>query len=413
MDTNGTRRALDGIRVLDFTWAQQGPYATVLLSDLGADIIKVEPREGGDFGRGVWSPEGGASPYFIAHDRGKRSITLDLKHEGAREVIHRLVRYCDVVVNNFRPGVMERLGLGYEELKKVREDVILASASGYGPKGPRAFHPGFDIAGQAMGGLISRTGSSSGEPVPAGAAIADQVGAMMLAFGIMTALFARERFGFGQALDCSLYGSQIALQSWEIDQWSIAGPAPRGGRGHALIPGLWGVFKTSDGHIAFGGVGDNRWPGFCAALGCEELMEDDRFRTARDRALTNKDDLVAFVDERLMAKTTAEWLAAFTANDLIVAPVQDYDDILRDEQAWANDYLIELADPVRGEIKVVGFPVSFSHTPATNQGPPPELDQHTEAVLSELGYSWEEIARLRQSGAAGMPSGEKAPARKL
>jgi crotonobetainyl-CoA:carnitine CoA-transferase CaiB-like acyl-CoA transferase len=406
MTSNGTARALEGIRVLDFTWAQQGPYATVLLSDLGADIIKVEPREGGDFGRGVWSPQDGASPYFIAHDRGKRSVTVDLKHLDGREVIHRLVRYCDVVVNNYRPGVMERLGFGYEDLRKLREDVIFASASGYGPKGPRAFHPGFDIAGQAMGGLISRTGSADGEPVPAGAAIADQVGAMMLGFGIMTALYVRERFGIGQSLDCSLYGSQIALQSWEIDQWSIAGPASRGGRGHALIPGLWGVFKTADGHIAFGGVGDNRWPGFCKAIGCEELLEDERFRTARDRAITNKDALVALVDERLPTRTTAEWLETFTANDLIVAPVQDYSAILADEQAWANDYLIHLEDPVRGDIKVVGFPVTFSGTPAVNQGPPPELDQHTEAVLSELGYGWEEIARLRDSGAVGMPSSE-------
>ncbi len=391
--------ALDGITILDFTWFQQGPYATVILSDFGARILKVEAPGHGDPGRGIQQGRAdNASPYFIAHDRGKESLTLDLKTEAGREVIRRLVPKVDVLIHNFRPGVMERLGLGYDDMLALNARLIYASGSGYGSSGPKANWPGFDIIGQAMGGLMSVTGEDDGYPTPAGAAIADQLGAITLAYGILAALLARERGGTGQRVDVSLYGSQVALQAWEIDQFSISRKVtPRAGRGHPLIRGIWGCFRTTDGYFTVGGVGEARWPRFCTATGCEALMTDERFRTSADR-LANLDELVSLVDEAFARRPNAEWLALWQEHDLIGAPVQTYADIVADEQARVNGYIFTMDHPTLGPVDIVGSPVLLSGTPAIPQGPPPELGQHTEQVLNEFGYSWEEITALREQG---------------
>ncbi|MHB8685181.1 MAG: CaiB/BaiF CoA transferase family protein [Dehalococcoidia bacterium] len=390
---------LHGITVLDFTIFQQGPQATLVMADMGADVIKVEPPMFGDLGRvlAMHGPDR-LSAYHLAHSRGKRSITVNLKTEEGREVVRRLIPRADVFTHNFRPGAMERLGLGYEDVRALNERIIYAHASGWGAKGPKARHPAFDIAAQARSGLMSMTGEAGGGPLPAGVAIADYVGAMNLALAVVAALYARETTGAGQKVETSLFGSQIAAQAWELQYYILSGRLKRSGRGHAYLPTIWRTFRTQDGWAVVGGVGDDRWPAFCAAIAMPELERDPRFANAGARK-DHLDDLYALIDDRFLAKTTAEWMTALEAHDMICAPVADYEALVRDEQALANEYLLTVEHPTNGPTQVVGFPWKFSETPARAAPAAPELGQHTEDILLSLGYTWDQIAALREGGA--------------
>jgi CoA:oxalate CoA-transferase len=386
-------KPLDGIRVLDFTWAQQGPYATVLLSDMGAEIIKIENREGE---RGRWGASGMPQPvpYFVAHDRGKNSVTLDVRRPEGRAIVMRFVERVDVVVSNMRPGIMEKLGLGYEDLCRVNPRIIYACASAFGPLGDQATRPGLDIVGQAMGGIMAVTGPEGAPPMPAGAAIADQVGAIFLCNGILAALVKRERTGQGEQVDVSLYGAQLALQSWELNTVSMLGqPSPRAGQGHPLITprGVWRSFQTADGWLVVGGVDARRYVRLCTLMGLEHLaaLSEDERRAAGVATI------MAEMEVRFREEPTAYWMERFVEQDIIGAPVQSYADVLVDRQAWVNGYLVELPHPVYGTIKVAGSPIQFGRRPTQPQGPAPELGQHTEQYLLELGYTWEEINRFR------------------
>jgi crotonobetainyl-CoA:carnitine CoA-transferase CaiB-like acyl-CoA transferase len=384
---------LEGIRVLDFTWAQQGPFATVLLSDMGAEIIKVENREG-ERGRWGTSDMPKPVPYFVAHDRGKNSLTLDVRTAEGREIALKLATRVDVAVNNMRPGIMAKLGLGYEAMKQVNPRIIYASASAFGPLGESSTRPGLDIVGQAMGGMMAVNGPEGGPPMPAGAAIADQVGAIFLCTGILAALVKRERTGEGEQVDVSLYGSQIALQSWELDTASMLGQlSNRAGQGHPLITprGIWRSFQTADGWLVVGGVDAQRYLRLCNLMGLEHLKEiaDDRSRAAGVAGIMDE------MQQRFLQENTAYWMERFVEADIIGAPVQTYHDIVKDPQARTNGYVIDLEHPHYGTTAVAGSPLMFGRKPTVPQGRPPELGEHTEQYLLELGYDWEQIGDLR------------------
>jgi len=388
---------LEGIRVLDFTIAQQGPYATALLADMGAEVIKIEEPGKGEVGRvlGV-ERKTGFSAYFLAINRGKKSLTLNLKSPKGRDVALRLARDCDVVVHNFRPGVMEKLGLGYDDIRTANAQVVYAAASAFGTKGPLGDKPGNDILAQAMSGLMSVTGDGEA-PVPAGTAVADSFGALTLALGIVSALVHRERTGVGQALETSLLGGLLVMQGWELTLHMMTGEnPPKAGRGHTYLLWQWYTFQTADGWIAVGGVDPSRWAAFCHAIGRPELETDPRFDSAGKR-IRDRHELNALLDAHFSTQPTAHWLRALESADIFCAPVLDYAEVTSHEQIRANGYVQEMAHPKMGQMRIVPCPIDFKGTPADSTRPEPTLGQHSDEVLREFGYSDGEIEEMRRA----------------
>lgn len=388
--------AFTGIRVLDFTRAQQGPFGTLLLCDMGADVIKVEPP-GGEDGRANGLGPDGFSSYFEGHNRGKRSITLDLKVPEAVEIVRRLVPTVDVVVENFRPGVMERLGLAYEDLKQLRPNIILASASAWGRQGPWAYRGGYDHVAQALSGVMYEQGEGpGGEPQALIGGFADQIGAMLLAFGVASALFVRERDGIGQHIDGSLIGGMVAMQSKQIMEFLRTGKQSGFQRRRAAT---YTNYECADGkHVAIAAMAQNRFEGLCAALEAPELLADERFAEPFGRA-KHKDDLVVELDRRFRTRNMADWLDPLAEHDVPHAPVLDYAGMSEHPQYWENGYLEEIETPHLGPMRVPGPPIHMSATPPRVKGAGPILGMHTEDILMEAGYTWDDIERLKDSGA--------------
>jgi CoA:oxalate CoA-transferase len=388
--------ALDGIRILDFTRYQQGPYATVLLSDMGAEIVKVE-EPGGEPGRANGRQPDGFSAYFEAHDRGKRSITLDLRMPEAREAVRRLVPQFDVVVENFRPGAMERWGLGYEDLRALRPDIIVASGSSWGREGPWANRPGFDHVGQALSGVMVEQGGGPGKvPHALIGGFADQIGAMLLAYGIACALVVREREGIGQHVDVSLIGAMTAVQAMPITRFLRTGEQ-RGFEERRAA--TYTHYECADGrYVAIAANTQAFWERLCDALERPDWREDPRFTGPfeRDR---NKAALVQEMEAQFRTQPSAHWTERLGEADVPNAPVLDYAGLAEHPQFWANGYLQEIDTPNLGRMRVPGPAVRMSATPTRVQGGGPELGEHTESVLLEAGFTWDEVAALRASGA--------------
>ena len=399
---------LEGIRILDCTIWQQGPVATTMLADLGADVIKIEDPIRGDPGRGMQrllgldtTLPGGRNLYFEGQNRNKRGITLDIKSEAGRQVLYRLVERSDVFVQNFRRGVVDRLGVGYHSLVQYNPRLIYASASGLGPKGPEADRPVTDNTALARSGMMSTMGEADLPPLRLSPGLADQMGAIMLAYAILTAIIAKERFGIGQEVDVSLLGGITAVQTLVLTSVLLLGKElPKVSRAKAANP-LSNHYFCADGKgIAFGMLqGDRFWPAFCEALGREDLRDNPRFRDAKARA-ENAEEIVATLDKIFATKTSDEWLRHFDeSGDFICAPVNSISDVCRDPQMLENDYIVDFDHPSLGKVKLPGIPFSLSATPGTVRRAAPQFGEHTEEVLTEVGgYTWDEIAKLREQG---------------
>jgi crotonobetainyl-CoA:carnitine CoA-transferase CaiB-like acyl-CoA transferase len=390
--------ALDGIRVLDLTIWQQGTYASAMLADLGADVIKIEAPGSPDPGRRfLFRPNVGLSAYFETHNRGKRSLALDLKKPQGKAAFLRLVERADVFLNNLRLGAVKRLGVTYEAVRVVNPRIIYAHACAWGSQGPDADLGSFDVLAQARGGIMSLNGEPDDPPLPVPVVIADQVGAMLTAYGIMTALFHRERSGEGQEVEVSLLGGQLALQSFNIANYFLTGRVPtRRARG-GFAP-LWNVYRGSDGkYLTLAVLEDRWWPGTCRALGQPELEHDPRFDTGAKRA-QNAKQLIEHLDSVFAQRPAREWVQRFQAEDLMAAPVQNYEDVVHDPQVAANGYIEEVEWPGHEPMHMVGTPVRLSRTPGRIRGMAPALGAHTREVLLENGFSLEEIEELQAQG---------------
>jgi crotonobetainyl-CoA:carnitine CoA-transferase CaiB-like acyl-CoA transferase len=389
--------ALEGIRVLDFTQMMMGPWATQFLGDMGAEVIKVERPGSGEWERGlraVGELLGGQSPFFLAMNRNKKSLTLNLKDPRAREVVLRLAATCDLVTENFRPGVMDRLGIGYEDLRAVNPSIVYVAGTGFGPDGPYADRPGQDLLIQSLSGLAAYGGRRDDPPTPSGSSIVDASTALMLAFSAMVGLFHRQRTGEGQRIDVSLLNTAVALQCQELT--AFMNLERRFERSEAGIGGAWlsapfGVYRTADGHLALA-------MGSLAVLGeLLELPELAAYDTP-ERAWVERDDVYRIIAARLPERTTEEWLDLLATRDVWCAPVRTFDDVVQDPQVKHNELLATVEYPGVGEVRVVGVPARFSRTPGTIRLGPPAVGQHTDEILGSLGYSAEEIDRLRRQG---------------
>ncbi|MDP2327638.1 MAG: CoA transferase [Dehalococcoidia bacterium] len=393
---------LEGFRILDLSVWQQGTYATTMLADMGADVIKIESYANPDPGRGLQIIEG-RSPYFHALNRGKRSILLDLKNPAGQEVFWRLVETADVFHNNMRYGVMERLGVTFERLQAANPRCILSNATGWGHLGPDRLDGAMDTLAQARGGFMSVTGEGEeGVPTMAGFPQADHVGAVVSGYSIVLALLHRERTGEAQEVNTSLYGSQINIQSFGITSAMWSG-ATRGRINHAQRAPTWQHYQGSDGKWFMIGAlpADKWWHEFCEVMGSEELARDP-YRTAAQR-LERNHEVIERMDAIFATKTRDEWVTAFQARNLLVQPVADYLEIAADPQAWANDYLVRVPDESGREWPMVGSAVHLSKSPARITRMAPEFGQHTEEVLLESGFTWDDLAALRERGAFGSP----------
>lgn len=392
---------LEGYRILDLSLWQQGTYATAMLADMGADVIKIESVSNPDPGRGVMGLATGPNPYFHSLNRGKRSIVLDLKSEAGLEVFWKLVEQADVFHNNLRGGALGRLGITYERLAEVNPQIIMSSATGWGHLGPESHTGAMDTLAQARGGFMSVTGDGpESPPTPAGFPQADHVGAITSGYSIVLALLHRERHGEGQDVNTSLYGSQLCIQSFGITAAAWSGEV-RGQLAHADRPPTWNHFKAGDGKWFMIGAlpPDKWWAQFCEVMEAPELA-DDPYRTAADRMERNS-EVVEKMDAIFATRPRDEWMAAFHERQMLVQPVMDYLEILEDEQAWENDYLVKVGDPDGETRTMVGSPVHLSKTPAQIDRMAPEFGQHLEEVLLETGYDWGEIETLRGRGAFG------------
>jgi len=400
---------LEGIRILDLTQGQVGPYATTMLAQMGAEVIKIEDYTvGGDVVRGIVGGESMGETktnyVFEANNRNKKSIAVNLKTGPGKEIIYRLARKTDVFVQNLRQGAVERLEMDYDTLRKLNPRIIYASGSSFGKLGPDRENTGFDIIGQARGGIMSVNGPPDRPPMPVGGGyvpVGDQVTAMLLAYGIMLALFTRERTGIGQEVHVSMLAAMLALQNWRFEGYLATDEVPQRTHGVQSLNPLYGIYQTSEGEwIALSMYqSDPFWSRFCHTLGIQDLENDPRFNSHENR-IENREALVPVIQKEFAARTRAELLRILEENKLQFAPVNNYAHLAADPQVIANNYIVDFDHPIAGPMKVLAVPVELSETPGAVGNVAPELGQHSEEVITELaGYTWEEVAQLKESGA--------------
>ncbi len=390
---------LSGIRVVDLTRVMAGPFCTMLLGDLGADVVKIERPGTGDDTRS-WGPPfiDGISAYYLCVNRNKRSVTLDLKHPAGQEILWRLIERADVLVENFSPGTVERLGFGYERVRERRPEIVYCSISGFGQTGPGKDRTAYDQIVQGMSGLMSVTGFPDGEPTRFGVPIADIGAGMFAAYAIVAALFHRLRTGEGQYIDTSMLGGQVALLTYQAGIYFATGETPRRtGNAHPIVA-PYQTFRTGDGYVNIAAGNDAMFARLCRALGLDHLVSDPRFATNAGR-ITNLPALVEAIESVLAKYRTAEVVALLDAAEVPCGPIYTVPEVFADPQVQHLELRQRVPHPVLGEVDQLGFPYRFSASPASIRRHPPLLGEHTEEVLGELGFSSAEIAELRRSGA--------------
>ena len=391
---------LEDVRILDLSWVLAGPFCTMNLSDLGAEVIKLERPNVGDLARGNAPFIDGESSYFMSINRGKKSITIDLQTEKGKEIFLELIKKVDVIVENFVPGTMKRLGLDYDVVREYNPRIIYTSLSGFGQTGPHAQNRALDVIIQAAGGLMSITGETNGPPVKPGASIGDLTAGLFTAIGILSALHEREKSGKGQYIDISMLDCQLSILENAFARYFATGEIPkRLGTRHAVFTPFQ-AFETKDGYIVIAMVGGarNQWPLFCAIIGRLELMDDERYQTGASRT-EHYDELSPILNEVLKTKTTGEWIRELTEVGIPCGPINNIAEAAADPQVEHRKMIIDVPHPKLGKVKMINTPVKLSRTPGSIDGPAPELGQDTREILMDLlGLSDKKINELNESG---------------
>lgn len=395
-------QALEGIKVIEVGRALAAPMCALMLADLGADVVKIEQPGVGDDSR-AWPPfQNGESTYFLSFNRNKRSVAVDLSTVEGQQIVRRLARTADVFVENFRYGVMDKWGLGYESLREQNPGLVYCSITGFGEGGPSAHKPASDIYMQAFGGLMSITGDPTGGPVRTGVSICDLTTGMFAAYGIVAALNARNTTGTGQLVSTSLLESQIALLSYHLTAHGLTGAVPgRLGSGHPNIA-PYQAFQASDGWVVLAAFNDRLFARACRGLGIEDLAQESRFATNPDR-MANLAELAQVLDARFNTKPVAHWIEVMEELDVPLAPVNTVADLVADPQVIDRGAVRQMQHPSAGAFTTFAFPAQLSDTPAVMHKPPPELAADTEDVLRDLGLEDEEMSTLGSRGVIGLP----------
>ncbi len=391
-------KPLAGLKVIDLSRFIAGPYCTMKLGDMGAEVIKVETPGKGDDSRELGPPFlAGESAYYLSFNRNKKSITLNTREGKARDILRRLIADADIFVENFRIGVTEKMGLTYEDVKKIKEDIIYCSITGYGHNSPYREKPSFDVMVQGEAGLMSITGFPDGPPQRLGVAIADILGGFHAVEGILLALLAKNKTGMGQFVDVSLMDSIIAILTYQAGNYLATGKVPqRVGNRHPMIT-PYESFETEDGYVIFA-VGNQRlWECFIKALGREELNLDPRFADMQSRN-RNPAELKAIIEEITRQKKTEKWVAVMEEAGVPCGRIRTIDQVLNDPHVEVREMVVEKEHPLAGPIKLIGVPTKLSMTPGAVTLPPPTLGQHTEEILNALGYGQNEIAEMQGKG---------------